>query len=883
MKKWKGILLAIVMFVFSVAIFPGQVTQADTTTVTVNISAGTTARDINAALETEHEGKTLIVNFARGTYSLNATLYVYSNTTINATGARFVKENTRADGRSYGALMEAYLEPTMGRYNGSHDIKINGGTWDSTPVVNLKEGTETFRFIHCKNIEISNATFSNVPEGSHLVVLAGVQNATIDNCHFYGYKNWTTTKAHKEALQLDVTHSIKEVPTNQVSASDSTVWDDTACDQITIKNCEFNSFSRGVGSHTAVAGVFHTNVNIINNYFYKLSDAALKLFNYKDTTVSGNKIGYDKDGAVGNVKAAVLVYTWLDDSEFKDYYFASKTAVVLPSNYNIRIVNNVIKNVNDTSGTWGDGIRVIGAKDRQLTGVTISGNTISSTSRYGIYASYAKGIQVIGNNKLTSTQKDAILIGGCQNALVQSNTITSPKGCGIKISLGLDEKTNSSGSKAINNTIKTAKGTSNDAAVYVYKSPKCLVSGNTITSPNGDGVKVTTGCTGTIVEKNSITSPTVNGVTAYSSKQVNITDNNIITPKKDGVNVNTKSTSAVISGNKITKPGRAGVWMSVQSNGQILKNTIKYYAYKESTSGILVYESSGTAKTPVIVDANTIEGRKKYTGRHGIFVNGSKYVTCSNNKIVNADGEGITYYKNATNGILSKNKITTPTGGGINVTTSCASTKVLSNTISGAKNTAITVYASKSCTISKNIVSSKKDGINVNGGSNAAKIVSNTINSAGGSGISYTSSKSGTIKSNVIKKYAVSSKEAFGIIVYNCGGTKASNSAKILSNTVTGTGKGNLKKGIFVSSTNFVTLTSNKVVKPGAEGITVYLCKGATINKNTVTTTKTHIGIWLSQSEKGKLVSNTIKGANKKNAILITGTNKYTNKGNKIK
>lgn len=882
MKLVQKIGITIAMLVIAFFVFPMN-TYADADDVVVNISRGASSSEINAALSTEHEGRNLVINFASGSYYMTSTLYVYSNTTINATGAVFYKQDTINDGTtSYGAMLEAYLDDTISGYNGSHDITINGGTWDSKPVVELRNGTETFRFIHCKNISISNAVLRNVPVGSHLLVLAGTQNAKITGCTFYGYKNWSTTTTHKEALQLDVTHSITEVPTNQVTENATNVWDDTPCDNVEVSGCSFYKFSRGIGSHTAVAGTFHTNVKIKNNYFYYLSDAALKLFNYKDATISNNKIGYDASGTAGSVKLGILVYTWLDDKDFNDYYFPANGSVTLPTNYNITISNNTIKNVSDSSGTWGDAIRVIGAKDRPLTGVTISGNKISSTSRYGIYATYANGITINGTNTITSTKKDAILIGGCKNSVVSGNTITSPSGCGIKFSLGLDDATGSNGSTATGNTIKTAKGTKDDAGIYVYKSTKCTINNNTITSPKGDGVKVTTGCTGTVLTGNTITSPTVNGITAYSSKNVTISNNKITTPTKDGINVNTSSTLAMISGNKISKPGNAGVWMSLKSSGTIKNNTITSYSYKTATNGILVYQSSGTSKNRVVISENTITGRAKYTGRHAIFVSGSNYVTTSGNKITNADGEAISYFK-STYGIVTKNTIKNPKGGGMNITTNCTKTSITSNTIVGAKNNGITVYSSKSCTVSKNKISSKKDAINVNTNSNSVSITSNTINVAGGSGIWYTSSKAGTIKGNTIKIYGKYQSTAYGIMVYKCGGTKVSNSTKIVSNTITGPGKGSKKTGIFVSSTPYATISSNKITKPGAEGILAYQCKGVVITKNTIKTTASHTGIWLSQSEKGKITNNTIKGSKKTIAISITGTNKYTNKGNKIK
>jgi len=161
-----------------------------------------TAKAIEEALELNAGGAyNLTVKLSPGTYNLDRSLYIYPNTTIDATGATLNKKNPE------GAMLEAKLTNDPGGYNGNHDITIKGGTWDSKSFMRSKNAVELFRFIHCKNITIEDATMRNVPEGSHMIVLAGVQNAKISGCEFYGYGTNSDT-GYKTAKKSQRGHTV---------------------------------------------------------------------------------------------------------------------------------------------------------------------------------------------------------------------------------------------------------------------------------------------------------------------------------------------------------------------------------------------------------------------------------------------------------------------------------------------------------------------------------------------------------------------------------------------------------------------------------------------------------------------------------------------------
>lgn len=900
--------------------------SATMTKKSVTATAGCTAADLQKLLDTNAEGKyELTVKIPAGTYKLTRSLYVYPHTTIKADkAAKLVKQS------GYGALIEVKLIADDGGYDGNDHITIDGGIWDSTPVMKSSSGTETFRFIHSNTITIKNATLCNVPEGSHLIVFAGVQNATVTNCKFYGYQNWKTAKTPKEAVQLDTAHSEIQVPTNQ---GDQITWDDLACDNITITDCEFYNYSRGIGSHTAVAGRLHTNVTINNNKFHDLSDSAIRLYNYKDTVVSGNVI--DK------VEEGILAYTYMENVD-DSAYFDPLDGVVgeLPADYNIRISGNTITNVKDTDNIWGDGIRVIGKDDRKMAGVKITGNTITTTSRYGIFATAAPAMTVDGNNVISATTSDAILLEkGCDQSVIKETTVKGSKKAGISIY-------NSNGVSVTNNTVSSA-----NSAIYLLDSQSCVIggdksAGNTVTSTGASAISLSVqgtgkngGCTSSQVTGNTVLNAGEHGIFVYKGQKVTVADNVVNAAGKNGIFVSTSCNNANVKGNTVQTAKENGIAVTSKSlYATVTGNTILAYGTANkggSRYGIMIYQSGGNAKKNTIVKQNRVTGTGKVKGRNGIQISESAYTTVSGNVITKPNGSGIFLFKSKNckigSGKKDYNTIKSSTEQGIYLTCNCDGGKVQYNKITGAKAEGIGSYQSKKLTINANTVSSKADGIYINTSSSMCKITNNVISSAGANGIRVSSKSTNvTVNGNTIKKYASAASDGCGIYVYQSGGKNRKSCSTVNKNKITGTGKSTNKNGIKVSESSFITMdgntltniqgtaiyvyksknaslnknviktpkkrgiylttscdnakiTANTVTKPGDTAIATYKAPKTLISSNKITTTKKLSGIWVSNSNSTQVKSNTVTGAKKKKAIIITSSKKCKNSKNKIK
>ena len=804
----------------------------------VTVKSGCSTAKIQEALNKNRNGDYdhLIVKIPAGTYKLRTTLYVYPNTTIQADAKAYLLKQSR-----YGAMLETKLVNDQGGYYNNYNITVDGGVWDSSALPARGGGTESFRFLHSSNITIKNADICNVPEGSHLITFAGVQNALVTNCNFYGYgDDGDEEPSPKEAIQLDTMHSSVQVPVGKENR-DEVKWDDLPCDKITVTGCKFYEYSRGIGSHTAVAGVLHSNIRIIGNEFWDLSDSAIRLYNYKDVVVTDNVIHDAVEG--------ILVYTYMASAEKS--YFQPLDGVIdpLPANYNITIARNKNSDMKLLKGVWGDGIRVIGSALRPLTGVMVQGNVVTRTERYGIFATAAPGILVNANTVTDAAKHGILLEENCQNAAAYVNTVSRTGASGIAV--------------YYSNSVRIYSNTVSDAGengIYLICSRQCrigtgLSTGNTINNPAKRGIYLTTsedrqeGCTDASVVYNKISNAGTDGIGTYYSQRATI-KGNTVTAKGNGIKLEEFSRYAVISGNQILK-----------------------YAGSAEGYGILLDQSGGSKSRKVTVTGNTITGSGKGTAWDGIRLTYSSYVTVTKNSITEPTGSGI-LLNNSKNCVIgnsktSYNTIKRPKNCGIYLMNSSDSGVVRYNRVESAKEAAIAVYYTKKVSIRKNRLSSKGVGISVNTYSKYSTIQDNTITSAGSHGIwLYNKSNMAVVKNNTIKRYGTA-KKAYGIYVDHAGGHGRNKYAVISSNKIYGYGKRRANHAIRVVQSAYTRIQSNTVTSPAGYGICVIESRRSEVLKNRVTVRGGMKGIWISKSNYSIIKSNVVRNAKKGQAVVI--------------
>ncbi|MFJ7067836.1 right-handed parallel beta-helix repeat-containing protein [Streptomyces sp. NPDC101115] len=175
----------------------------------------------------------------------------------------------------------------------------------------------------------------------------------------------------------------------------------------------------------------------------------------------------------------------------------------------------VIANTVEKSGAFG-----IRAADWQDS--VIADNTLTGIALHGIYLNSPQGnalsgITVSGNTVRGVDGSGGISVtvptGGARHRdlSIVGNTVESVKGeAGIYA-------TQTDGLTIARNTVTSTlrlTATGNSQGIHVQKSPNALVTGNSVTNVQGDGIGVDSGATGALVADNTVTTTTGYGISA---------------------------------------------------------------------------------------------------------------------------------------------------------------------------------------------------------------------------------------------------------------------------------------------------------------------------------------------------------------------------------
>lgn len=404
---------------------------------------------------------------------------VDSNTTIDARGAT-VRQMNAGKG-----ILKTTVSATAGGYDAMENVKIIGGTW----IGNKSKASEysLIKFFHGKNIEIKDAVFKDIYDG-HLLELAGCKDVTVTGCYFGG--TYGGSSSTDEAVQLD------NCTKGCVTLNSEAQYDGTSCQDIVFEDNEV-VFPRTVGSHNTNGegkGKFMRNITIKNNKLTATADTGLLIFNWYDSTISGNTIS----GAT----CGVDVVTFFKGST-KDYTGGLSAA----KKNNTKPYNVVIKN-NKISTKRGTALRIRGIEERPISGITAVDNDLS-TKAVGsganvISVEWAKvnkkqGIELKNNKIRKFSVRAAVLIRNASGVNLEKQTfdVASKETSNV---IYLCE--NAKKCTVKNNTLKcNYKNLSN--GILIEGGSGNQVSGNKVTKANGCGISVKE-CTGAVIKNNQV-------------------------------------------------------------------------------------------------------------------------------------------------------------------------------------------------------------------------------------------------------------------------------------------------------------------------------------------------------------------------------------------
>lgn len=256
-----------------------------------------------------------------GTYYIGSALKVWTETNIQLSANAVIKRLPSAEGKS---MIVNRTSTNNGGYTAAHDITISGGTWDGNTTGT--DHSNLLYFGHAKNVTIKNTTIKN-DSGAHLIEFSGVQNAVVENVTLTGFvmsKNLTASQnTAKEAIQID--HC-----SGETNAPGMEPFDGTACDGVTIQNCNITNYMAGIGTHTQ-GNYASKNILIENNTFDNITNACLNLRKFENVTVRNNTAN----------NCTTFVYATESQGLIENNYANNGTTYVPVANSGLRAKNGI--------------------------------------------------------------------------------------------------------------------------------------------------------------------------------------------------------------------------------------------------------------------------------------------------------------------------------------------------------------------------------------------------------------------------------------------------------------------------------------------------------------------------------------------------------------
>lgn len=425
---------------------------------------------LNEAKSGATDEKPYKIYIPEGSYSLDSTLHIYSNTYLYLTDKTTL---TQTASKGQNLIMCGNGEQTTA-YNGYRNITVSGGRWNMN-----YNGSCAMRFGHAKNITVKDLTVTGIKNVHHIEV-AAIDGFYLQGCTFTGQTRTDDNSA--EAVQIDIMHEDVHFPSFGE-------YDDTPCKNVTVSGCTFDGVYSGVGTRSGVVGSYFTNIQITGNTFNNITERAITCFNYKNSKINNNTFS--------NVQCGI-VFEYLPNSStlenrlFKPNSGASPT---ISTNSSSEIKGNYIS-VSKLTSALSCGIYVYGsavdssqASDNsipqgsyRIKNIDVSGNTVTcygSTSR-GIFVTGVNGSDISQNSLASYAVADdginGINICGSKKNSIEGNVITGTFNNGISLY-------NDEGTASKNN----------------------LVSGNTVNGMRSYGIRVAGASYATVKNNNSFT------------------------------------------------------------------------------------------------------------------------------------------------------------------------------------------------------------------------------------------------------------------------------------------------------------------------------------------------------------------------------------------
>ena len=565
----------------------------------------------------------MTVKLPAGTYMVNSSMDIYSNTIFDLSSGAVLKRNRNI----VMIYMGRYAEDTTA-YNGVENVSIIGNAENNAILDGNGKGKSILRFAHAQSIKIQNIRFANVQKGHHMEFSAS-KEVTVDSCRFDGFSPADYTgRSNYEALQIDIL-----LPDHFAGFPP---YDGTVSSDINITNNVFDGVCRGVGTHSAEVGKYISNVSITDNIFKNNMGYAIATVNYIQSDISNNKIE--------NCGAGILFRHMIWDTGI-NYYDGDINSIA--TDLQTTISNNQISIVD--TGFEGDCYGIYAYGEEVTTPKSWSSAGVSGTVSAGDYR--VKKVTITGNLIVVANVANAVRFTGACDCILSNNrlyTFTNHKLSGFCDTVRLEK---SADNTIVNNIIEDKSESASfirNAIQIENDSDRNVVQKNRIISALNCGIYVEN-ASDNVISENTVTNvPTAAVyVNTYARKKSNTTivKNTFENTGKYGI-VGENRTNMTVTENTITNCSQFGVRF-----GQGSKGTVQDNIFKKCKNGNVCVQQGGnkvlkvgnakiisitSKKKKLTIKWKTVKDAKKYdvyrsTSRHGKY---KKIATVSDIKYI---------------------------------------------------------------------------------------------------------------------------------------------------------------------------------------------------------------------------------------------------------
>lgn len=417
----------------------------------------------------------------------------------------------------------------------------------------------------------------------------------------------------------------------------------------------------------------------------------------------------DSNSIRNNTKTGVSAFgNLVGTTVSSNHLVANESGIVLHDLNGIGIVHDLTVTKNVVEDSTLDGIFATG----DLTGTTVTGNTVNRSGVSGISLQAAQNLPVSDNTINDSGENGIYATGDLTGSSLTKNVVTG----------------------------------SGENGIALVSATKLPVSDNTVTTSVKNGVFATGNLLGTSVTKNTIEKSGEAGIALVSATNLPVSSNTVSDSGKIGVYASGDLTGSSVASNSVLRSGEAGISLDSARNLPVTNNTVAdslkrgLYATGDSTGTEVVnnvFSNSGTdgavldAATNLLVTSNVVND----SGNRGLYAKGDLFGSkVDSNSINRSQGEYATVFDSATNLLFSNNGISDSLKSGFYATGDSFGTKVQTTTIKrtqGAYGMVLNSAANLSVTTT-NIDDSAQGGLFATGGLSGTSVTNIAVNRSQG-------------------------------------------------------------------------------------------------------------------------------------------------------